>query len=247
MSITVPPRFLQELTESVARARAEGRGEAVLRLWRELARAVLGLSVRTRGWQIQVAGTGMALLPRNSTSSLLGKVCGLASRIPLDGDSRSRLQQLSPAGRVEDVVARSVQALSSGVSASDRLSDAMAREITESLLHCVAASAAEFEATPPRTDPLPYPAPGEPDLEMASWVISEPVRPRPGEEVDAALEYCRELAHVLLVRDLSFMFDDPPEMRCANKWSARLLWCRKVRFITRKPSTLRQKKCFGRR
>jgi hypothetical protein len=211
MWIPVPPHFLHDFTESVARARAEGRGDAVLRLWRELARVVLALSVRTRGWQMQIAGTGMALLPGNSASSLLGKVYGLAGRLPLVGDSRSRLQQLSPAGRAEDVVARSVQVLSSGVSASDGLSDTMAREITESLLECVAASAAEFEATPPRSDPLPYPATGEPDLEMASWIVSEPVRPRPGKEVDAALEYCKELAHVLLVRDLSFMFDDPPE------------------------------------
>ena len=56
---------------------------------------------------------------------------------------------------------------------------------------------------------MPYPAPGEPDLEMASWIILESVRPRPGKEVDAVLEYCKELAHVLLVGDMGFIFDPP--------------------------------------
>jgi hypothetical protein len=210
MPIQVPPRFLLDPTEWAAQALAEGRGESVFRLWRELARVVLALSVRARGWQIRPAGTWMAVLPRDSTCSLLGKVCGLASRIPLDRDTRSQLQQLSSAGHVDDVVERAARALSRGLSASEHLSDAMVREITGSLLQCVAASAAQFEASAPRADAMPTPAPGEPDLELAAWIIFQSARPRAGREVDAALEYCKELAHVLLVRDLVFAFGEPP-------------------------------------
>lgn len=200
MPVHVPPDLIEEITGYIGSAWSGGRREDVMRVWREFARVVLALCVRSRGWHIGLAGTCTVVLPRDSTCSILGKTCGLAGRVPLDPVSVAQLRQLSRADTGDDVAMRCAHSLSRGVLEAERLPPAEAREITAHLLHCVAASAAEFQASAPRTEAMPTAAPGEPEVEMAAWILFQSPRSRIDQEVQAALDYCMELARVLLVR-----------------------------------------------
>ena len=69
-----------------------------------------------------------------------------------------------------------------------------AEQLTTEMLESVAAIAAEFEDFSP--PPSMFPEPGESAQEVSAFVIGgQPAPPRIGEEVEAALVHCAQLAY----------------------------------------------------
>ena len=191
-----------DLWDAATKAQAEGRGKDVFDWFWEVASMVHALAARARGAQVNIGGHWFAVLPVDSTCHILAMVCDATnpyvhSELELDKDQRAKLAAISTLAGAGPVLDAARTLARAALKHTDR-SPSDAADLSRVLISSVLRIAEEFETSPPVR--VPTPAEGEPPIQMHAVPLGvEPVLPRPGVEVLAALAHCHHLARGRLV------------------------------------------------